>query len=249
MLDAIRAAKMNAVQAAVYNVAVDLIYAGGGETPNDPAYFSAHFSDITATKAKRAIAELIDMGKLYLIGGMLHQPRAENEAKTRQELSELRAEFGRRGGISSGKSRAKSGAHPNEINDITEAYASSKTEAEKIREDKKERETKVSLPRQRGNPKTRTTPDARISEQMRAVAVARGLSDAEAEAQFAKFRDRALAKGEAYADWNAAWRNWLASPYYAPVLGAVLPLKPEQSHGRPSRADASLDAFLRGAAG
>lgn len=76
-------------------------------------------------------------------------------------------------------------------------------------------------PRKRAVPKTRIPPDALISERMRAVAIERGLSDAEAEAQFAKFRDWAVAKGQVYADWDAAWRNWLTSPYFAPVLGAV----------------------------
>jgi hypothetical protein len=56
---------------------------------------------------------------------------------------------------------------------------------------------------------------------MRAAAIGRGLSDAEAEAQFAKFRDWAVAKGQAYVDWDAAWRNWLGCPYFAPVLGNV----------------------------
>lgn len=114
---------------------------------------------------------------------------------------------------------------------------------------REEREAEASLPRKRGNPKTRISPDALIPQQMRAAAEERGLSDAEAEAQFAKFRDWAVAKGQAYADWGAAWRNWLSSPYYAPVLGAVLPLKPEKADGRPSRSDQRLDAFLRGAAG
>jgi hypothetical protein len=82
-------------------------------------------------------------------------------------------------------------------------------------------ETKVSVARKRAVPKTRIPSEAVISERMRAAAVERGLSDAEAEAQFAKFRDWAIAKGQTYADWGRAWSNWLTSPYFAPVLGAV----------------------------
>jgi hypothetical protein len=115
---------------------------------------------------------------------------------------------------------------------------------------REEREAIASLvPQGRGKRKTRIPETATISEKMRAAAVARGLSDAEAEAQFLKFRDWAVAKGQAYADWDAAWRNWLTSPYFAPVLGAVHPLKPEKADGRPSRSDQRLDAFLRGATG
>lgn len=133
--DAIRERKMSAVQACVYQLVIDLIYEGGGETPNDPAYFAAHFSDISATKARRAVDDLLAWGKLFLVGNMLHQPRAENEAKTRADLSQKRAEAGRLGGISSGKARAKPAARPNESNNLTEANASSKPEAEKRREE------------------------------------------------------------------------------------------------------------------
>lgn len=33
------------------------------------------------------------------------------------------------------------------------------------------------------------------------------------EAEFARFRNSALAHGRLYADWEAAWRNWKTSPY------------------------------------
>lgn len=68
---------------------------------------------------------------------------------------------------------------------------------------------------------SRIPPDAVISTGQRALAKAQGLSDAEAEAQFTRFKDRNLAKGQTYVDWDAAWRNWLNSPHFAPVLGAV----------------------------
>jgi hypothetical protein len=80
-------------------------------------------------------------------------------------------------------------------------------------------ETNVSVTRRTA--KTRIPPEAIISEQMRAAAIERGLSDAEAEAQFAKFRDWAVAKGQVYADWNAAWRNWITSEFYRPITTKV----------------------------
>lgn len=135
---AIMAARMTAAQAAIYNLVIDLIYEGGGETPNEPQHIAAHFSDIGTAKARTTISELIAMGKLFVVGSMLHEKRAENQAKTRRKLSETRAEIGRIGGVSSGVSRAKT----NDNNDMSEANASSKHEAERERDrerDKKEK--------------------------------------------------------------------------------------------------------------
>lgn len=97
-------------------------------------------------------------------------------------------------------------------------------------------------PRKRVAPKTRITPNALISDRMRAAAEQRGLSDAEAEAQFVKFRDWAVAHGKAYADWDAGWRNWLTSPYFAPALGAVHTF-PVRRQGNAERLDDHLDAL------
>lgn len=132
-LDAIRAAKMTDTQAAVYAIVVDLLYLTGGETPNDPRYIAAHLSNVGAAKAKATIQQLVDMGKLTVVGDMLHQKRAENEAQTRKNLSVIRADAGRLGGIQSGVSRQKA----KENSETGEAIASTKTEPEKRREEKR----------------------------------------------------------------------------------------------------------------
>lgn len=49
------------------------------------------------------------------------------------------------------------------------------------------------------------------------MAEAKGLSREEAEAQFERFRDSAVAAGRRYADWGAAWRNWLTSDFFRPI--------------------------------
>lgn len=59
--------------------------------------------------------------------------------------------------------------------------------------------------------------DAAISGKQIAIAADVGITSEEAEAQFARFKGRALAKGETYADWDQAWRNWLTSPYFKPI--------------------------------
>lgn len=68
---AMMAARMTTEQAAVYSLVIDLIYEGGGETPNEPQHIAAHFSDMGSAKARRILASLIDMGKLFVIEGML----------------------------------------------------------------------------------------------------------------------------------------------------------------------------------
>lgn len=124
---------MTTAQAAVYSLVIDLIYEGGGETPNEPQHIAAHFSDMGKAKARTVIAELVAMGKLFLVEGMLHEKRAEIQAKSRRKLSETCAESGRKGGVSSGISRRDR----NQINSIPEAVASenAKLEREKEREE------------------------------------------------------------------------------------------------------------------
>lgn len=137
ILESIRSARMTDRQAAIYNIILDLIYDGGGETPDDPKHISGYLSNVGTAAARATIQQLVDMGKVFRVGGNLHQKRAETEAKTRRKLSETRAEIGRKGGISSGNARTKS----RENNDVAEANASSKREAEKEREKEEEKNT------------------------------------------------------------------------------------------------------------
>lgn len=43
-----------------------------------------------------------------------------------------------------------------------------------------------------------------------------------------KFRDSAEAKGRKYVDWDAAFRNWLRSPYAVKVPGLAVVTDPSQ---------------------
>jgi hypothetical protein len=82
-------------------------------------------------------------------------------------------------------------------------------------------------------------PDAVLSQQFRDIAS--NLTDAEASAQFIRFRDSAIANGRSYADWTAAWRNWLTSPYFKPITM-------ETRHAEPAgQSSRRVSAFLRGA--
>lgn len=133
MLDATRAAKMTSLQAAIYNLVIDLIYEGAGETPNDPVYFAAHYGDVTPEKAAAAVADLVAMEKLILVGKNLTQKRAKREAKSKESIAEARSKAGRIGGIKSGEARRN-----NDLQRSNEA----KNEAKRSREEKR-REDKI----------------------------------------------------------------------------------------------------------
>lgn len=75
------------------------------------------------------------------------------------------------------------------------------------------KETKVSQKR-----KTRIREDSVISQRQFEIAAGEGHGLEEAKAQFERFKSSNLASGRTYVDWDAAWRNWLRSPYFKPVL-------------------------------
>ena len=162
-------------------------------------------------KAKRLLSELIEAGKVTVSEGWITNEKAMNDVSIRLQLRVKRQLTGRRGGIESGKSRAK----PLENKETIEASGSSRKEVEEEREEKKK---EPPLSPKRGKQKAQINPSAEISADQMAIATERGLQEAEAQAQFCRFRDWAVAKGQAYADWNAAWRNWITSPHYRPVL-------------------------------
>jgi hypothetical protein len=63
-----------------------------------------------------------------------------------------------------------------------------------------------------------------------------GWSEDKIDAEEARFRDWALSKAVTYRDWDAAWRNWVRSPFQTPP-------KPQGSNGK--RAGSLLDAIDR----
>ena len=65
--------------------------------------------------------------------------------------------------------------------------------------------------------KSRIGEDAEITDAMRTAADKRGHSQQEAEAQFQKFKNDAIAKGKTFVDWNRAFITWLDSEYFRPI--------------------------------
>ena len=89
--------------------------------------------------------------------------------------------------------------------------------------------------------------DAVISETMLSIAEGEKISKAEALAQFEAFKGSAIAKGRMYANWDAAWRNWLRSPYFKPLTGGNYDNRTSASNrGNHPRASSPHDSLLAG---
>jgi hypothetical protein len=82
------------------------------------------------------------------------------------------------------------------------------TETEKIEKtsSSRRRKSKAALPS-----------DFRLSEQDIEFALSKGWTQAYLQSEFSRFCDHATAHARQQADWRAAWRNWVTSPFQRPV--------------------------------
>lgn len=102
-------------------------------------------------------------------------------------------------------------------------------------------EGKPSSPRKR---KTRIKETDEISDGQIKAAAKRNLSLIEAEAQFQRFKNDALAKGKTFLDWDRAFVTWLDSPYFKPITTIN-----GGHHDAPSKADRLQRTIAAAAAG
>lgn len=83
---------------------------------------------------------------------------------------------------------------------------------------RKDTDTYVSVTRAKPtSQKSCISDDAQITDAMMQGAHDRGHSQLEADAQFQRFKNDALAKGKTFADWDIAFVTWLDSPYFKPI--------------------------------
>ena len=205
----------------------------GCSVPDDDAWIMRRLR-VDAETFQRAVAPVI--AEFFKRSkGRLFSPRLSREFERINALHDKRVAAGKKGGRP-----AKSLGN----NEQSESRALAKQKhLEPELEPKPEldkREANASLARVRAGRKSRIPVDAILSDRQRLMAAEKGMSEAEAEAQFLRFRDWAVAKGQSYVDWDAAWRNWITSPHFKAVTGAA-------NVGRPTRADAKLSAFVAGA--
>ena len=152
-------------------------------------------------KANRLLSELVAAGKLRVEDGKIINDKAVEDASNLRRLRADRASAGSRGGIESGKSRAKA----LENKEAGEAIAS--TREEKRREEDKEREPN-------GSPKkaSRLSPEWVLPQAWGEWATENGMTADDARREAERFRDYWCAKSgkdATKADWLATWRNWV----------------------------------------
>lgn len=144
-------------QAAVYVACIFRMYASRGPIPNNPASI-APFAKIGPTKCRKVILELVDMGKIELIGDRLFNARVRAEIGHQKEVSEARAKAGKEGGRASKKSSKTSGKvaaeSPQNGGGIDSAEGLSKVSDEKMAENGRPPQAIASLDREidRKNP-------------------------------------------------------------------------------------------------
>ena len=91
----------------------------------------------------------------------------------------------------------------------TSAYISKKDKKEEREESIDSEPKKV----RRVSPKIALPTDFELSESDKQHAIDRGWTAGKIAAELARFCDHACANGRRQADWRAAWRNWVTSPY------------------------------------
>jgi uncharacterized protein YdaU (DUF1376 family) len=106
----------------------------------DNAFVIAGLFRCNERKAKRLLLELVAAGKITIEDGVISNRRAIEEVSNRDRIRMERQSAGSRGGVESGKARAK----PLKDNDTGEANASSKNEPDKTRGEEKREKPRAS---------------------------------------------------------------------------------------------------------
>jgi len=192
---------MSSKEHAVYSIIIDLIYQHGGSVNDDPAWFAGWVSDMSPAAVRKAIASLIERGKLERDGDQLTNKRAKSEAKTKENLRETRGKHGKKGGVYSGVSRSAL----NDNNGLSEANALPREE--KIREEigkiQADACTKSSQ---------RLSKDFYLPRDWGEWAVSEGWPEDAVRTEAMKFKDYWISKSGRDAiklDWLPTWRNWM----------------------------------------
>lgn len=208
----------------VYGIVIELIYLDGGRTLDNPKYIAGYIDDVGQAAVRKALDRLCELGKLYRRDGYLHNRKADEVARTKEQLSQIRAESARKADQNPDETEEKpdqktlefpenSSENPNENNGTGGANAPPARA--------REGEGEVELPapngagtaRQRSSRGTRIPDDFEPTPEMIEFALTEcGLTDRDIRWHTNKFIDywRAAsgAKGTKK-DWPATWRVWM----------------------------------------
>jgi uncharacterized protein YdaU (DUF1376 family) len=191
-----------------YRMVLDLIYMHDGDLPDDAPYISGHLG-LSIRQWGFYRKKLLDMGKLLVRGAFIASSRADQELFATRSYREQ---------------QAINGAQPKKNKGIPEATAKPPLSHTDTDTDTEREEQKKETRAKRAPAKSSIPRDAVLGPSAWSQAEAKGLQREEAEAQFVRFRDTALAAGRTYADWDRAWGNWLTSPYFKPITN-ITPLR------------------------
>ena len=201
---------------AVYSVVIDLLYVHGGEIRNDPKFISGWISDMGSSAVRKALTSLDANPRITIeiSEAEISQNRAKTEAKTKQNLRETAQKHGKIGGEKSAELRRKA----NESNDVVVADPSTEIQPDKSRVDEiSKRDTKAST-KKPAKRKSQIPDNAVITDKQIEYATNNQISLQEAEAQFSKFKNDAIAKGKMFVNWDRAYLTWITSEYFRPIL-------------------------------
>lgn len=135
----------------------------------------------------RIVPKLLDR-YFVLYDGIWYQKRVVNELQKADKLSAKQSQTANKRWHSSNKNK-----------DLDYATAMPSTTTVTVTTQKKEPKKVLSMP-------IDFVPDFEVARKQ-------GWSPEREQAEFHRFRDHALANGKRYKDWQAAWRNWVTSPY------------------------------------
>ncbi len=146
-------------------------------------------------------------------GSWYHQ-RVELEISKQSEISNKRKEAAL-------QKHSNSSANAEQMHTQSQSHLVSK-------EDKKETPLPPKGGRKRKTPKTQIDPNWQLSEKGMDYAINHGWSTGFIAEQSETFRNHCLKKASTFADWEAAWRNWVLSPYNDPAKRAPASSKPNE---------------------
>jgi uncharacterized protein YdaU (DUF1376 family) len=185
-------------QRGVYNTVIDLLYSRNGSIPTDDAFF-ARACECRPQMWRRIRDSLIAKGKLhYTADDKLMAKRVQNELETATKLIQNMVVLGR---VSAEKRKQ---------NNTTPPTAPLVTTTTRYKE-----ERKIDMPPSAAASESKGRPRKRAKTEMPEGWLPRIPLLPSQLQQFERFRDSAIANGRVYANWDAAWRNWIdpSNPY------------------------------------
>ena len=202
---------MSAQEVGLYTMLLCRMYEESGPIEDHALRLSTYCGMRQATFEK-TLQKLVDLGKITRADGLLFNERARDEISNRAHDLKIASKAGK----ASAKKRQQNQSQC--ATPVQRPFNDTDTDTDT--------DTNVSLPKKPARKKCRIPENAVISDAQIRAAAKRGHSLQEAEAQFSKFKNDALAKGKSFVDWDRAFITWLDSEYFRPITSGAFSEKP-----------------------